>query len=239
MKFIFALVSVAFAAAIQPVPISDEEVAQFNELVQQVLPDINGRISTTIKESKLDPLTVVRNGALTSNFNAGVCKGVASLEYGIYDLTGLSNLAIQSLTIMGAELDGERTFLSLVGVMKPLDVSALLRADAGVKCGIVKPKVNAQGRVYADQFQASVNARVVLDTTNQLEISQATLNSINVDVMDVDVELRLGFLNPILNKVIDKVQFHFKSLVLQALNQRVREELQKVVNARLPFPITL
>jgi hypothetical protein len=236
MQFLF-LTAIASAKPFTPLPPS--EVAQFNQVIQQLIPGVNMQIGQIIKEKNLDPFPEVRKGALNAPFDVKLCKGLASLQYGIFDLKGLSNLQVKNATVISIDQEGDESTLTVVGELNPLDVAATLKADASVHCGRIYPAVSLSGNVSADQFSVSVNAKVTLASADSIKISKVLLETVNIDVIDVDVALPLDRLDGIANRIIDRIQFAFKNLILMALDKKLKIVLQQLIDAKLPFDAKL
>ena len=176
----FSLLAFAVAKFLVPVPQDDLDTLN-NLLIDQVIPNTNRDLKTKLKA--LDPLHDVASGSSSKAIDMKICRGMALSTFDIEDLNGLSNLLIDNIKIMGADVaeDEITTMFDIRANIKPINVDAHVSGKAGVSCGVLKPHVGIGGVVRARELQLVLVAKALVVTDNGFKVTKVTVEKVNAD----------------------------------------------------------
>lgn len=226
-------------------------IALINEAVKEVLPGLNKNIQASIRQDGLDPMTKVISGHENAgSINLGICTAHAGVSYSLRQLTGLSSLTIESVTVCGISGD-INSFSSSISInlklSKDLDCNVAGKVSAG--CGFIHKSAGLSGKLDASGI--TLSATGVLKGGASLQEQKVTIQSINVSSLnleykDVSVKIDgLGIFNSLLEIISSSISGIFKQYITSSLSQIItgiiNEEMRSVfpITVKIPIPAEL
>lgn len=214
-----------------------------NSLLAALLPTLNKQLPAFIKAEGLDPLEKVVSDDITlGKINLGVCTAKAKASYDIKDMTGLSSLVVETLT-----LDTITSQTNLADVTGTLSLSVKISSDLTAKvngkvkaaCGVISEKESISGKVTAKgatgKGKATFSAGI---STSKSCLNDVTITSLSLNYKNVDASINgLGIFNEFLDPLVDAVNDLFGSYIKDALAPVVKKELNEEIDNIVPMCI--
>lgn len=210
-----------------------------NALIKAKLPEINNAIPNAIRAQGLDPMINVTSGSDTiGSINLGICTAEAVASYNLQNLTGLSSLRINTLTITNAITtpDGNSVHGTVaLNAVLTSNLSIHLGGSFKAGCGFIKPSVGLGGTVTVSNvsinatgdFNATVGAQLCL--TN-IDIMNPGLDYGNINI-DID---GLGIFNSLLQPLEGFILGLVKGPIVNLIESSVTPPVNNAIHGILP-----
>lgn len=210
-----------------------------NALIKAKLPEINNAIPGAIRAQGLDPMINVTSGSNTiGSINLGICTAEAVASYELQNLTGLSALRINSLTITNAittpDGNGVHGTVALNAVLTS-NLSIHLGGSFKAGCGFIKPSVGLGGTVTISG--ASINATGDFDATvgGQLCLTNIDIMNPGLDYGNINVDIDgLGIFNSLLHPLESFILGLVKGPIVNLIEGSVTPPVNNVIRGILP-----
>lgn len=210
-----------------------------NALIKAKLPEINNAIPNAIRNQGLDPMINVTSGSNTiGSINLGICTAEAVASYNLQNLTGLSSLRINALTITNAITtpDGNSVHGTVaLNAVLTSNLSIHLGGSFKAGCGFIKPSVGLGGTVTVSNvsinasgdFNAAVGAQLCL---NNIDIMNPGLDYGNINI-DID---GLGIFNSLLHPLEGFILGLVKGPIVNLIESSVTPPVNNAISGILP-----
>lgn len=195
-----------------------------NQILEAMLPKINGAIGGEIRNKHLDPLKNVASGS--KGF------GIGTAHYAVHNLSGLSSLDIKELHI--SNVTGEPENLSgNVAINVALNSSLSAAVSGDVKILFADPgisgKISISGASVAGggSFGASVEGEKIC-------LNKINLTSTNFNYSSANISLDLpgiidSILKPLENLILDAVKGDIRSLVSSQIKGILNDQIGNIL----------
>ncbi|MBF0308197.1 MAG: hypothetical protein HQL56_01550 [Magnetococcales bacterium] len=211
-----------------------------NSLLQKLLPAINLALPTIIKTEGLDPLATVVSGSDTlGKINLGICKASAKASYSITNMTGLSGMVVNSLTLLTvassdnlSNVTGTLSYAVSDGTTLSAKVSGKIKAG----CGGISDSESISGTVSAKGVTGTGTATFAADLTGTGCLTKVVLDDLSLNYSDVDVHIDgLGVFNEFLAPLVDAIDDLFGKYIKNSLSGVVEKALDDLLDDEMPF----
>ena len=209
-----------------------------NALLKAKLQEINTAVERAIRSHGLDPKIQVASGSqIIGSINCGNGRAEATAKYTLKDLTGLSSITIDSLTITSTtpSADEERVHGSIaLSASMLLNLNTNLGGTMTANCGFFKPSHSLIGNVVVPtvtvtatgNFQAMVGREIALTEIN------IAIPSLNYGTINVNID-GLGTFSPLYQELENFILGIMKNKVIKNIEDALTQTLNRAINSQL------
>jgi hypothetical protein len=212
-----------------------------NQIIQNMLPQINSGIQSTIRNNHLDPWGQIASGNdKLGSLNIGICDASAWANYNVGNMRGLSAINVNSIILSQTQPDPNdpSKLLGVIQVNASMggNLSANLGGGVEAKCGFIHPSVGISGSATvsgltasaAGFFSASVNG-------NNVCLNSISMSNMNLNYGKLDVYVNgLGIFNTFLSPLIQLFTNLFKGQINSAIANALKPMINGQVNSLMP-----
>ena len=220
----------------------EQTISVFNGILKNsLIPIANSKLGQVIRNANLDPFEGFKGNTTTPEVDAKICKLSANVEYNIQNVTGLSLIQINSLTLIDAiDSTNGSLMLNLGGSSNNLTVNSNIDGTIILNCNVPLSPIRFNGNSTIKDILVKVEKAQAIASlaTEQVSVTNIELMSLSSDFGAVQVninQLSDPFGQILLHDIISIVAAKFKQDIIDLINDQVRNQVNQVLQSQLPL----